>query len=155
MAPFNAYTISQCTIADAADLSRNNMSAFWEDPTWVLLWRDNTTLEQLIAIGTKRVPRNLLNDRMTLRHQKAIDPETGRLLGYARWVLPASHATTADGKPVWSEALVPAVGQEEEAEIRRVAAAANWNPNHGTGALDVPVTKIKDEILGRKPYLCA
>ena len=147
-----AYTITGCTIADGAALSRNNMSAFWEDPTWILAWR-HTTLEEHIAQVAKRVPRNLLNDRTTLRHQKATDLETGRLLGYARWILPASHATTADGNPVWPEAIVPAVSEEEEAEIRRVAATATWNPNHDSDALDVPVAEIKEEILKRKPYL--
>jgi hypothetical protein len=142
------YTISQCTIADGAALSRNNMSAFWEDPNWVLAWR-HKTLEEHITQVTKRVPRNLLNDRETLRHQKAVDPENGRLLGYARWILPASHATLVDGTPAWPEALVPAVAAEEEPEIRRVADTAIWDP------LDEPISRIKREILERKPYLRA
>jgi hypothetical protein len=130
------------------------MSAFWQDPNWILAWR-HTTLEQHIAEVAKRIPRNLLNDRTTMRHQKAVDPETGCLLGYARWILPPSHATVADGKPAWPEALGPAVGHEEEAEIRRVAATAIWNPNHDGDVLDVPVGEIKREILQRKPYLRA
>ena len=146
------YTISPCTIADGAALARNNMSAFWQDPNWVLMWR-HTTLEQHILEVTKRVPRNLLNDRGTTRHQKAIDPETGRLLGYARWILPPSHATTAAGEPAWPEALCPAVGHEEETEIRRVADTANFNPTSDADQLDVPVGVIKREILQKKPYL--
>jgi hypothetical protein len=148
------YTISQCTIADGAALSRNNMSAFWEDPNWVLAWR-HKTLEEHIAQVTKRVPRNLLNDRETLRHQKAIDPQSGRLLGYARWILPASYAALADGTPAWPEAMVPAVAAEEEAEIRRVADTAIWDPRHDADALDEPVSRIKREILERKPYIGA
>jgi hypothetical protein len=112
-----------------------------------------TTLEQHIDQVTKRCPRNLLNDRMTLQHQKASDPETGCLLGYARWILPPSHTTTADNTPAWPEALVPTVGREEEAEIRRVAATAIWKPNHDLDELDVPVGKIKNEMLEKELYL--
>jgi hypothetical protein len=107
------YTISQCTVADGAALSRNSISAFWEDPHWILAWR-HRTLEHHISEIAKRMPRNLLNDRMTKRHQKAIDPETGRILGYARWILPLSHATNADGTPAWPEAVVPAVGPRKK-----------------------------------------
>jgi hypothetical protein len=149
-----AYEISPCIVADAAALSRNNMSAFWEDPSWVLSWR-HTTLEEHIVTSAKRYPRRLISDRMTSRHQKAVDPKTGRLLGYARWVLPDSYATIADGEPAWPEAIVPAVGPEEEAEIRRVAEATLWNPNLESDPLDTAVGKLKKEIMGRKPYMCA
>jgi hypothetical protein len=145
--------ISPCTVADAADLGRNNMSAFWEDPNWVLSWQ-HTTLEEHIITATKRYPRRLISDLATSRHQKAVDPETGRLLGYARWDLPEAHATTADGEPAWPEAVVPAVGPEEEAEIRRVAAETPFNPNPQGDPMDVKVGKIKREIMGRKPYMC-
>lgn len=148
-----AYAIAPVTLADSEALSRNNMSAFWEDPNWVLAWRD-TTLEQHIDATTKRYPRRLIADRATSRHQKAIDPQTGRLLGYARWILPASHATTADGEPVWPEAMGPLVGPEEEEEIKRIASAAPWNPNNDTDPLDNEVTKIKKELMQKKTYLC-
>lgn len=147
------FAISQCTIADGAALGRNNISAFWEDPTWVLSWK-HTTLEQHIETSSRRYPRRLLNDRETSRHQKAVDPETGRLLGYARWILPESAATNADGEPAWPEAVIPAVAPEEEAEIRRVAADTPWNPNPLSDPLDAAVGKIKNELMARKPYMC-
>lgn len=147
------FAIAPCSVADGAALSRNNMSAFWEIPNWVLAWRD-TTLEEHIARMTKRYPRRLISDPETSRHQKAVDPETGRLLGYARWALPESYTVLADGEPAWPEAMVPAVGPEEEAEIKRVAEATTWEPNNDTDPLDEAVRVIKDKIMARKPYLC-
>jgi hypothetical protein len=55
------YKIEGCTVNDAVGLARNNMSAWWTDPTWVLLWPNRTT-EDVIAQCTKRIPRNLLDD---------------------------------------------------------------------------------------------
>lgn len=146
------YTISQCTVADGPALSANNIPAFWEDSHWVLTWR-HMTLEDQIAQVTKRFPRNLLNDGETMRHQKAIDPETDRIVGYARWYIPPTHATNADGTPAWPEAIVPRVGAEEEAEFRRIAESAIWNPNDYSD--DDPIAVIKKEILARKAYMRA
>lgn len=126
MAP--KYTISGCTVADGAALSANNIPAFWADPHWVLTWR-HRTLEYHILQVTRRFTRNLLNNRDTNRHQKAIDTGTGRLMGYARWHVPSEYATTPDGTPAWPEAVVPAISPEEEAEIRRIAETAHWDPN--------------------------
>ena len=111
------------------------------------------TLEQHIAQIDKRTPRTLLNDRTCKRHQKAIDPETGQLLGYARWHLPPSHATNADGASVWSEAVVPAVRPEEEDEIRQIADTVIWDPKYESEEFIAPLRVIKDEILARKPYI--
>ncbi|PON27153.1 acetyltransferase [Trichoderma gamsii] len=148
-----AFTIAPCSLADSAALSRNNMSAFWEIPNWVLAWR-HTTLEKHIDTMTKRYPRRLISHPETSRHQKVVDSETGRLLGYARWLLPESHTRLADGEPVWPEAMAPVVSPEEEAAIKRVAEATQWNPNSDTDPLDDAVGAIKDKIMARKPYLC-
>ncbi|KAI1873015.1 uncharacterized protein JN550_003268 [Neoarthrinium moseri] len=147
----SGYIISQCTVEDGADLSRNNIPAFWEDPHWILEWR-HRTLEYHIAQVSKRTPRNLLNERLTRRHQKATD-ETGALLGYARWSLPLSHATCSDGTFAWPEAVVPAVEPEREAEIRQIADTAPWDPNCDADDLLIPVREIKDTILTRKPWM--
>lgn len=144
MAP---YTISGCTVADGAALSYNNISAFWEDPTWVLAWK-HTTLEKHIETVAKRYPRNLLSNRASVRHQKAVD-ENGRLVGYCRWVLPSSHA----GFATWPEAITPAVSPEKEAEIRRAAALIVWNPNEESDELDTNAGKITNKVMARKPYL--
>ncbi|KKP07324.1 acetyltransferase [Trichoderma harzianum] len=145
------YTLAPVSLSDSEDLSRNNISAFWQDPNWVLAWK-HSTLEKQIDITTKRYPRRLISDHATARHQKAIDPQTGRLVGYARWVLPDSYATTADGEPTWPEALGPVVSPEEAEEIKRIAEATPLNANNETDHLDNNVTKMKNEVLEGKTY---
>ncbi len=99
------WKIEPVVLADGPALGRNNMSAFWEDPSWILVWPTGTELDLLIDSATKRVPRNLLSDRAVLRHQKAVDPRTGALVGYARWRLPDAAATsTEDGEAAWPDA---------------------------------------------------
>ncbi|KAL5319711.1 hypothetical protein ACEPPN_012767 [Leptodophora sp. 'Broadleaf-Isolate-01'] len=146
------YTITGCTVADGAALAANNIPAFWQDPHWHLAWSHRTLPYHILQIA-KRIPRNLLASRPTTRHQKAIDPSTGNIVGYARWTIPASHAADSDGKPVWGDAMVPAVGEEEEIEIRRVAATADWDPNQESDELLVESRAIEEEILGRGVWM--
>ncbi|KAK1572847.1 acetyltransferase [Colletotrichum navitas] len=82
-----------------------------------------------------------------------VDPATGRIVGFARWYLPASHSTTADGTPTWPDAMVPAVTPEEEAEIQRNAKTAHWDPNEESDELLIPIREAKDEILAKKSYM--
>ncbi|KAJ5938246.1 hypothetical protein N7454_004588, partial [Penicillium verhagenii] len=149
MAPLK---ISQCTIADGPALVANNIPAFWADPNWVLAWR-HRTLEYHISQVTLRFPRNLINERETVRHQKAVDPETGHILGYARWCLPSSHEKSPDGTPAWPEAQVPAIEPEKEAEIRRLAGTAVWDPNEDDSVLGDRVTTLKNEVTPKKPHI--
>lgn len=85
-----SFVLSQCSVADGTALAANSIPAFWVDPHWVLAWR-HRTLEYHISQIALRFPRNLLNNREALRHQKAVDTETSRILGYARWCLDAPH----------------------------------------------------------------
>jgi len=78
---------------------------------------------------------------------------TGRLLGYIRWHIPASHATNPDGTPVWPEAMMPAVGPEEEAEIERVAQSVQWDPNPNGRKMGEKADQVKQVILAQKPYM--
>lgn len=152
MAPATNYLIKGCTVADSDELTRNNIPAFWADPHWRLAWR-HRTLEYHISQVAKRTPRNLLGDPETKRQQKAVDPDTGRIVGFARWYLPASHAKKADGAPVWPDAVVPAVSAEKEAEIQRVAKTTHWDPNEESDELLIPIREAKDGILGKQPYM--
>ncbi|ETS81019.1 hypothetical protein PFICI_06021 [Pestalotiopsis fici W106-1] len=146
------YALERCTVADSDAISRNNMSAFWQDVNWVLSWR-HTTLEKHIIESAKRYPRNLLKDRDNTRHQKAIDPETGRLVGYARWLIPAAHAVTDIGTPVWPEAVVPAVSPDEEAEFERIAESADWKPDVTSDPLDHEMVEIRKELMTGRDYM--
>jgi len=145
------YTIRAVTVKDADMVSYNNMSAYWTNPNWVLSWT-HMTLPYLIEQSAKRYPRNMLRDRDTLRHQVAIDPESGRIVGYARWELPQGYTTTATGEPEWAEAQVPDVSPAERDEFERLAASADWKPQ-GAGNLDGVLTAKIKEIKARKPYL--
>jgi hypothetical protein len=167
-----AITITQVSVADGPILAATNIPAFWADPHWRLEWR-HRTLDYHISQVALRYPRNLLRNRATARHQKAVDTATGKILGYARWSIPASHATITvtattspettsedtspekegNGTPAWPEALVPAVSAEEEAEISRVADTAVWDPDFTSDPLLDGVREIEKEILGRKAYM--
>ncbi|KAK0639827.1 acyl-CoA N-acyltransferase [Cercophora newfieldiana] len=151
------FTISPVTVADGPALAAVCIPAFWTDPHWRLEWR-HRTLDYHISQVALRYPRNLLRNRLTARHQKAVDNTTGEILGYARWSLPASHATTpvengTDAEPAWPEALVPPVSADEEAEIVRVADTAVWDPDLTSDPLlDAPMT-IKGEILAQGTFM--
>ncbi|KZL66174.1 GCN5-related N-acetyltransferase [Colletotrichum tofieldiae] len=152
MATATNYIITHCTVADSDDLTRNNISAFWADPHWRLSWR-HRTLEYHISQVAKRTPRNLLSDPEAKRQQKAVDPATGRIVGFARWYLPASHMKKASGAPAWPNAIVPAVTLEEQAEIHRIAETTHWDPNEESDELLIPIREAKNEILRRQSYM--
>ncbi|KAK1496930.1 acetyltransferase [Colletotrichum abscissum] len=143
------YTVQPVTLADSPALARNNMSAFWTNPNWNLLWPKSTTLDFLVAEATKRMPNNLLRDPAALRHQKAVDSETGELVGYARWELPAGHRDAA----AWAGSKIAedAVSPEERRAIQERSDAAWWEPIDMDGIDDCVPQKMR--ILAEKPYI--
>lgn len=148
------YRLRGCTVEDAHALARNNMSAFWTDDNWVLNWKGHRTLDQVIDISSKRQARNLLRDRVILRHQAAVDCDTGRIVGYARWKLPPGHVTVeGTDVPQWVEAQVPDVGEAERDAFSKLAESADWCPSDHMDALDEPVAKIKRGLLAKKDYI--
>ncbi|KAI0393154.1 acyl-CoA N-acyltransferase [Xylariaceae sp. FL0594] len=157
------WKIERCTVQDAPALARNNMSAFWEDPNWTILWREGTTLAFLIEQGAKRQARNLLRDREHARHLKAVDPDTGRIVGYARWILPSSQsgaaAAAADRRegggetPRWAEGQVPGVSADDLQRFGELAASAEWNARTGVDTMDDKNTVVMERILTERPYI--
>lgn len=133
-----SWKIQNCTVADATALAQNNIPAFWEDPSWRIVWPDDIKLEFLVEQSSKRQARNLLRSRETNRHQKAVDPVTGAVVGYARWILPPSHITAKDPNlgPEWVEAQVPAVSEEETAHFEELSNSAWWNMKSGMDHMD-------------------
>ncbi|KAI1454800.1 acyl-CoA N-acyltransferase [Annulohypoxylon moriforme] len=146
------WKIEGCTVADAAALAHNNMSAFWEDPTWILLWPKEITRDFLIKQGEKRYPRLLLREREVTRHQKAVDPATGALVGYARWILPAGRSTGGGG-PEWASAQVPDVGDDEKIQYEELAESAWWNGRKEMRHIDDKNDVVMDRILSEKSYI--
>ncbi|KAH7393359.1 acetyltransferase [Cadophora sp. MPI-SDFR-AT-0126] len=147
-----SFKISGCTVSDGAAIAENSIPAFWQNPNWRLAW-PHRTLTYHISQVAKRIPRNLLNDRDTKRHQKAIDGISGRILGYARWSLPSSHTRDIEGKPVWEEAVVPVVGEDQEREIKKVAADVVWDPNQESDVLLGELRSIETEIEERGVWM--
>lgn len=146
--------IGPCTIADGASLAENNISAFWTNPNWIVLWPEKS-LSHVISQAKYRIPRNLLIDTVHRRHQKAVNVETGKVVGYARWMLPKGFWTTEEEiKSVWSEARVPDVDAETERRIEEQHNAADWKPDKSSMELDEKVSERKDELMAGKNYLC-
>lgn len=124
--------VPNCTVDDAAGLARSNMSAFWGETWWNMLWVDKS-LESIIANGAARMPRNLLKERQTYRHQKVIDSTTGQIVGYARWILPDSH------KDGWLEAMTPDVSVEDRSRFEAQFVATPWETRKDMDEVDPPV----------------
>ncbi|KAI0603489.1 hypothetical protein F4775DRAFT_533908 [Biscogniauxia sp. FL1348] len=140
------YAVRGCVAADGPALAYNNISAFWTDPTYVLLWGDKTR-EYMIEQASKRYPRSLLTDRDHKRHQVVVDSETGSVVGYSRWILPDRLASE------WPDAQTPAVSDREEKEYTEAFESADWSGRPGMDEIDVPVTAIKNKLLGRREYM--
>ena len=97
-----------------------------------------------------------------MRQQKAVDPDTGELVGYCRWELPLSRQTGKgsteggeqdsgegqdsvhndrngdDGTVEWPEAVVPAVNEEDMKRFQEMQRTAWWHLN--------PEAEKKDEL---------
>ena len=148
-----AFTLEPCSIQDGPALAHNNIPAFWANVIWKRTWQ-HVTLGKQIVETSKRIPRNLLNDRTVLRHQKAVDNTNSTILGYARWLLPESVACV-DGVFAWPEAMVPAVPAEEEAVIRAIAEGAEWNPDSSRDDVQFEelMEKTKKRLRAAKAYL--
>ncbi len=150
MAARTSWKIEPVVLADAPAMARNNLSAFWPDPGWRLSW-PSVTLDFLIEQHTKQVPEDLLYNQEVLRHLKAVDPETGKLVGYARFALPLTHTRTADGKAIWPEAQTADVSAEERKRIEDISASASWERLE-TG-LDREPQAIQKRILSEGTYI--
>ena len=143
----SSYTLDSCSLQDAASIAKNNVSAFWTDPNWPLIWtRLNKTESYVISQAARRMPQNLLSDPSRRRHLKAVDVESGRLVGYARWLLPEGMDAA------WPEAMTlrsndEEVRQKEEEVAQREFNSADWEYDHALDELDVLVTAAKTRIL--------
>ncbi|KAI1505522.1 acyl-CoA N-acyltransferase [Biscogniauxia marginata] len=142
----SSYVVRGCVAADGPSLAYNNISAFWTDPTYVLLWEDKTR-EYVIEQARKRYPKILLTDRDRRRHQVVVDLETGKIVGYSRWILPERFAGA------WLDAQTPGISQQEEVEYDKSFKSADWNGRPGMDQIDVPVTAIKKRLTGFKEYI--
>lgn len=110
--------VPNCTVDDAVGLANSNMTAFYGEPWWNMNW--DKPLDAIIESATARMPTNLLKERDVRRQQKVIDTATGQIVGYARWILPASHADS------WLDAQVPDVSEQDKARFQAAYEAVDW-----------------------------
>ena len=85
------WRIKSCVLDDAPALARNNGGAFWSQPMWRIVWPKDMEEEFIIEQPVKCMPLRILKDRRAMRQQKAVDPDSGCLVGYARWELPSGR----------------------------------------------------------------
>jgi hypothetical protein len=144
-----AYKIQPgCTIKDAEGIAKNNVLAFWQHTWWRILFvaPQETVLEKV----TSRIPRNLLHQRDVRRHQVVVDTNTGDIVGYARWILPAEYASE------WTEAQTTAVSDEDATRYQdefKATALPFGEHQDEFDALDEPVHAKQEELAPKGPYL--
>ncbi len=151
MSSHKEWKIEPVVLADAPAIARNNVSAFWVDKHYRIMWPDSVTEEHLIEKQAQSVPDDLLYRRELLRHLKAVDPDTGKLLGYLRLALPVEHSTELDGTPVWPEMQIADVTPEERARIEE--AAQNAKVAQIENGLDDKAQEIQKRILSEGIYI--
>lgn len=114
------FAIQPVTVTDAPALASVMTDSRWADHHWKALFKPSTTPSQVTHECAQRLPWNLINGRAAKRHEKAVDVETGQVVGYARWLLPAHLAEeTKEGVAVWQDAQVAEPSAEQRARFER------------------------------------
>ncbi|KAH8894172.1 acyl-CoA N-acyltransferase [Thozetella sp. PMI_491] len=146
-----SWKIEPVVLADAEAVARNNVMAFWEDPSYTIVWKDIATLDHVIERSIKRTRLDFLEEQDRQRYEKAVDPVTGELVGYARWKFPIALKTTAEGDPLWPERQMAAASEEEYQRIKAIAESAGPTPKDIP--MDDEVTVIKRRLQSQKSYM--
>jgi len=91
-----------------------------------------------------------------MRHQKAVDPISGEVVGYARWVLPEGYCEKEeDGERVaeWKEAQVEDVSEEDRGRFEEMAREAWWEGRSDMDSLDDENNAVTKRITSEKAYI--
>jgi hypothetical protein len=145
-----SFTLAPLAITDGPAMAQKNLSAFWTNQNWRLMWtRADKTLPWVISQSALRQADNLLRDPARRRHVKAVD-ENGQLVGYIRWILPERVAPD-----LWPEARfdVESLSEEELARIKADADSSNFEYNHDIDHLDEEQHELKISLMKDKVYL--
>lgn len=152
------FSVQPVAVTDADTLASVMTSSHWQDAHWKALFEDFTTPEQVTLECAQRLPWNLVNGRAVKRHQKAIDIESGEVVGYARWILPPGlpeAKTTA-----WIEAQVTDVSPDrrQQFEVSFVDATDNKQIRHLRRDLvtyrSTLLEEVDEKFMEDGPYLC-
>jgi hypothetical protein len=143
------FEVQSCSYDDGRAIAEVQVSAFWTDPTWVIIW-PGKTLEYVIAQYARRIPHTLHSERAHRRHQKIVELETNKVVGYARWTLP--ELSGIDMEDFWPTARVPDVTKEKEVDSKAEYLAANFDFDRSLDELDRPLDEIMSGFLEQKKY---
>ncbi len=99
------------------------------------------------------MPATLMKDPDNVRHQKAVDVRSGKVVGYVRWILPAVVDGEENADSRWAAACVPAVGAAKLHEAERERDRANWEYDHALDELDERMLEMKQRLMDGKKYM--
>ena len=138
--------IQNCTVDDGAGIVKSNISSRWDTPWWRLYW-GSRSYDEVVAAHLMRVSWSLLKTREKCRHQKIIVPETGQIVGYARWIMPEGFTNE------WTQAQLPDVGKAVTEQARE-----DWdaNPIVYRAEIQKKFNEVEDDLKernGKAPYL--
>ena len=158
------YVVRPIDMQDVPALSEMMMRAFWDDPHWALVW-PGMTVEEVIEGHNHRLPYNLITGREKFRYQKAIDTDSGEIVGYSRWLLPSKIQRNEKQEPgFWKGAMI-----QEPTPEQRKAIEAEWKSTTINGRtvglnqdmvstlsrrLEQEDTRVKngEEFIGKSSY---
>jgi hypothetical protein len=145
-----SFAVAPCSIDDGPALAKVHISAFWTDPTWVVIW-PGKTLEYVTSQYVLRMPHTLLLDPIHRRHQKVVDIDKGTIIGYARWMLPEIDIVNLNA--IWRTAQVPRVSEERERNAGREYTFADYSFDHSLDELDKPLDEMMNRLISQKNYI--
>ena len=116
--------LQPCNVDDGPAIGALLATCFWPDPMYRMKFGDHT-LEHIAKHHGARTAKSLLADPARRRHQKAVDPATGKMLGYARWTL----TDKPEAENWWPAARLPRVSEERAAQASAEFDAAHWPHN--------------------------
>lgn len=103
------FSIEPVRGEDATGCAETMMGAFYQEYHWRAMFHDKP-LQEIIDDAAERIPWNLVSFGPLKRYQKVVEKSSGKIVGYARWVLPE------DLEGVWPEARTPVVDEETKKE---------------------------------------
>ena len=153
-----SIAILPCSAIDGPSIGTLNVHAFWTDITWVQLWPGKTR-DYVASQAAKRGTHMLLSIQSRRRHLKAVDlANEGRIVAYARWVMPEERVADGDGEntpesTLWPEGEVPDVLDQERQQAQLMSGEADWEFDRALDVLDPPMLDMKEKWMRGKRYI--
>jgi hypothetical protein len=78
---------------------------------------------------------------------ESVDPSTGVIVGYARWILPGPHSSS------WLEAQVSSIAEEDSRAFEASFKDADWSTRDDMGSFDDTLHKMMQKHTPKKAYM--